>query len=586
MRVFFPHQQKNIDVPAGATVAEACAFAGISLNAECGGHGNCGKCAVLIKKGALTMEVLACQYEVSDNMRIYTEEKSSTKILSDSVTVKPLIVDAPVIIYPVAKDALDDRPRTEHLNGLNALLPIDVSDSRGALARMTADSRYGRSTVLNILVDENDIVAIHLDHAPAESVGMAFDIGTTTIVGYLYDLNNGAYLAHHAALNAQSAFGADVLSRISASDHGHQKELTQLLARSINEVIDICAKKACLPDASIVHMVFSGNTTMLSFLLGLNPSPLGKYPFVSPVSGEQIFSCDNIKTNRAVHIECVLRSLSPVGAFVGADTTALLTAVPRSEKPVLVIDLGTNGEIALGNGESWHVCSAACGPAFEGGGLMMGMRGDQGAIESVSYENGKFNCGIIGQGPAKGICGSGIIDAVACLLNQKLINANGDFLSGDALDNHPEAYRMLETDTGKAFVLMTSRENGGADDIIITQKDIRALQNALAAIKSAVYLLLKKTKLTPSDLDACYLSGGFGNYLKAGSAKIIGLLPKDLPVKLMGDGAANGALRCMLSREELELNRRIAKNAEVIAIADFPDFNETLLRALSFEPFF
>ncbi len=584
MRIFFPNQQKTVNAPEGSSIAEVCALADISLNIVCGGKGNCGKCSVLIKKGNLTMEVLACQYEASDNMRVYTKGNESSKILSDSMTIKPLTIDAPVIIYPVAKEALNDRSPKKCLETLNDLLPIELSDPRDVLARITENSCNEQSAVFNILTSENNIINISLANGPAESIGMAFDIGTTTVAGYLYDLNDGAYLAHHAVLNAQSRFGADVLSRITASDHGHQEELRQLQYRSINEIIDICAEKAHLPGSSIIHMVFAGNTTMLSFLLGLNPSSLGKYPFDAPVKDEHLFDCESIKTNQAVHPECVLRSLAPVGAFIGADTTALLTTIPYSKRPVLVIDLGTNGEIALGHGQTWTVCSAACGPAFEGGNLSMGMRAETGAIESVSYEDGKFSCTVIDKGPATGICGSGIIDALACLFKLKLINIKGDFLSGNAVNRHPEGYRVIDTESGKAFVLMTAAENPGGTEIIISQKDIRTLQNALAAVKSAIFFLLKETEMAVTDLDACYLAGGFGNYLKIDSAKAIGLLPKELSIRLLGNGAGNGALRCLLSKEELALNRQIAKNAKSISIADLPDFNYTLLRALSLDP--
>ena len=194
MHIFFPNQQKTINAPAGATIAEACAIAGVSLNTACGGKGNCGKCSVLIKSGNLTMEVLACQYNVSDNMSVYTEESESAKILSDSVTVKPLNIDPPVMNYPVAKCALDDFPQANRIDALNTLLPITISDPNGVLTSAINDNCYKSSSVLNILISENVIIDINLKNGPTECFGMAFDIGTTTVVGYLYDLYSAVRL--------------------------------------------------------------------------------------------------------------------------------------------------------------------------------------------------------------------------------------------------------------------------------------------------------------------------------------------------------------------------------------------------------
>ncbi|MEG0378914.1 MAG: ASKHA domain-containing protein, partial [Eubacterium sp.] len=321
--------------------------------------------------------------------------------------------------------------------------------------------------------------------------GIAFDIGTTSVVGFLYNLKDGCLVNQYSILNKQITYGGDVISRIDFSSNNPEnlKKIHQTLIDTLAEIINTLCERSMINSQSIYSTVYCGNSTMQHLFLELNPKHLGLAPFIGHSKDAVTLSASQfglpINPNAAVTFMPLL------GGFVGADTTAVLLGLPRDKKMRLMIDLGTNGEIAVGNHDKYYVASTACGPALEGAGLTMGMRGTTGAIEKVICENGKIHVKVIGKTAPKGFCGSGIVDAIAVLFREGIIAKRGNFIKGDALDAHPMRSRFGVDESGQRyFIIVTAEDNPDHKDIVITQKDIRAVQLAKAAIYTGCCLLV------------------------------------------------------------------------------------------------
>lgn len=599
MQIDFPYYGQTCAVDAGATVADACVAAGHPLDLVCGGLGNCGKCLTLVQENGLTFEVLACQYPASDGMHILiSPDGAHKKILTKAIAFDPLTFDPSVTAYPVAFNALNLQSDRAFLASINAVLPVDLRcDDPQVLYDAYEAIRRTPGPIVSVLVEMplvpietarnaakaagHMLAAVPSNHA-ASMLGAAFDIGTTTVAGYLYDLENGAWLATASAGNAQSAFGADVVSRIDAAASGRGDALRQAIIATLSELLATLCQKAHAQTQDIIHLIACGNTTMLHLFAGLNPEGLGHAPFKSQITGMLTFHPTDF--GPPLHPAAIVRLLPPLGGFVGSDTTALLAALPRRSGNHLVIDLGTNGELAVGSREHYTVCATACGPALEGDGLTMGMRGISGAIERVTYTD-HFACQVIDAPPAKGICGSGIIDAVAALLDTGLLERSGRFVTGNALAQNPNAAMLRKDGRVTSFVLLSTEENAGGPEITISQKDIRAIQLAKGAIQAATQLLLRHAGLTPKDIDTVYLAGAFGNYIRVESAQKIGLIPDwpNTPVVACGNGAGSGAIRALLSKDVLREINALPEHCEVINLAEDPTFNDTFLKCIDFK---
>ncbi|MEG0378142.1 MAG: ASKHA domain-containing protein, partial [Eubacterium sp.] len=337
-------------------------------------------------------------------------------------------------------------------------------------------------------------------------------------------------------------------------------------------------QKSEIDTMDIYATVYCGNSTMAHLFLELNPKHLGLAPFIG-------FSKDAVSMKGAdlplpVNPKGTITFMPLLGGFVGADTTAVLLGLPRDKKMRLMIDLGTNGEIAVGNCDKYYVASTACGPALEGAGLTMGMRGTAGAIEKVNCIDGIITCNVIGKTAPKGFCGSGIVDAIAMLFKEGLIAKRGNFIKGDALDAHPLKDRFGVTEENQRyFVVVKAEDNPEGKDIIITQKDIRAVQLAKAAIYTGCCLLAENYGIKGSDLEEIVLAGAFGNYIDVDNAQYIGLLPKieNVPVRSIGNGAGTGAQLYLLSQLEAEVCNTIPDITTHIELATDPKFTETYM---------
>ncbi len=349
---------------------------------------------------------------------------------------------------------------------------------------------------------------------PKEGFGIAVDVGTTTVVCQLLDLNNGHILDVVSDINPQATYGSDLISRIQGCLDGHQNRMQQLIHRQIGKMIESMLQKH---PVTVTDVVLVGNTAMHHIFSGLNIQPLSFYPFESSNLGEQLLSVSQLQWN--LPADTPVRFLPAIGSFVGSDILAGIAATKLAEKEelTLLIDLGTNGEIALGNRHKILCASTAAGPAFEGAKISQGMRAVTGAISSVSHKNGKLNCHVIGNTKARGICGSGLIDAMALLLEQELIGSFGEITSGD------EKIRLTS-------------------GVCLTQQDIREFQLAKAAIAAGIQILLYQYGASTNDIKQIYIAGGFGHFLNIRNVIKTGLIeaPEEKIVK-MGNTALIGA---------------------------------------------
>jgi uncharacterized 2Fe-2S/4Fe-4S cluster protein (DUF4445 family) len=418
--------------------------------------------------------------------------------------------------------------------------------------------------------------------------GMAFDIGTTTVVASLHCLRTGEQLASQAAVNPQAVHGGDLMSRIAYAQFD-AKKLQVLRGRVLNQVndfIESLTKQAGVAPEHVYKIVVAGNTCMHHLFLGIDTSYLGLAPYAPVVRDPISIPATEIPLKKAPNARVCL--LPILAGFVGADTMAgiVATRIYASEGVRLLVDIGTNGEVVLGSKDRLLACSAPAGPTFEGGQVRHGMRGAVGAIEKVRIGD-DVECEVIGDAPAIGICGSGLIDAVAKMLDAGVLDPAGRLWRPGA-GPLPERLRerIVADGEGRAFVLVRAEESGRGEDILLTQGDIRQLQLAKAAIYGGVLMLQKIMGIGDGPIEEVLLSGGFGNYVNIQSAVRIGLLPA-LPVErisYVGNTALLGAQLALMSETERALAFEVAGKVEHVALATRPEFQDLFVEACRLGP--
>lgn len=592
MRVEFPNLATNVEMAPGSTVSDACDRAGVPLDLVCGGNGTCGKCRVEVEDGGVIRNVLACRHSCSEGMRVLVEPDASSHQLLETELEAPPRFDPLVRIV-----SLDAQARKTPMGGydfeccasaVREETGLDVqTPSLAVLRKISSGYRNAQDNPLHLVVAGDRVIdAFDSDERPG-AWAVAVDIGTTSVVAFLYDLFTGALLGHASTLNQQAQFGADVISRIDHVAHeadGLEREQAAVAATIDGLVCQLCEQHGASPEG-VYEVVCCGNSTMQHLCLGISPQPLGRTPFAGLVSREvSANACDlGLNVNQAA----LLTFMPLLGGFVGADTTACLLELPRDGKPYMVIDLGTNCEVSLRRPEGVLVASTACGPALEGAGLSCGMRACDGAIEAVEYleEEQRFSIGVIGDVSPQGLCGSGIIDAVAALLRSGVIDSKGKFLKGSARASHPLGSRIEEGEDGRSFVLVDTGEHPEGGQVRVTLKDIRAIQLAKSAIFAGCRIIVDTSGLAPSDLSAIYLAGAFGNYINVENAQLIGLLPtiEGVPIRSMGNGAGLGVQRYLLSREERAFSEGIRLQTTHIELAHDEHFTEVYLKGMALE---
>jgi uncharacterized 2Fe-2S/4Fe-4S cluster protein (DUF4445 family) len=415
-----------------------------------------------------------------------------------------------------------------------------------------------------------------IDDGLPGQMGIAIDLGTTTIVAYLMNMESGIQIGHAASLNPQVIYGEDVMSRIAYADseeHG-AKTLREVVLRSLDELIIDLASSTDTDIRDITRLSIVGNPAMHHLLLGLDTNSLGRSPFEPAVR-------DALNTNGEVlglksDPEASVYIAPNIAGFVGGDTAAFILSqrLDATDQIILGIDIGTNGEIILSVRGNLFCCSAAAGSAFEGATIKHGMRGQEGAIEHLTIANPEERPQIfvIGDVSPKGLCGSAIVDTVAQLLESGIVDPTGLMV---------DSKRVAETDEGKAYIILDSDENDSERRIVFTQKDIRQVQLAKGAILAGASILMESAGIGVSDIDNLLLAGAFGTYIDPANALAIGLLPpidieRVIPV---GNAAGEGAKRMLLSSKERLLIEQIVRGANYLELARYENFDKVFARA-------
>ena len=400
---------------------------------------------------------------------------------------------------------------------------------------------------------------------------VAFDIGTTTIAGYLLDGEDGRTLAVESRMNPQAQYGADVIMRANyALEHGTDV-LSQCIREAVNEMLGVLAGAAGISRDDIFQVCIVGNTCMHHLFLGISPASLVHAPYTPAVSERLVLNAGDYGLDVQRKAELIM--LPDIAGYVGADTCGCLLTLRQDLKDEisLMIDIGTNGEMVLGNKERLVTCSTAAGPAFEGAKIECGMRGAAGAVDHVKFEDGKWSYTTVGDKPAVGLCGSGLIDLVAGLLDAGMLDENGVLSSGQEKPG--------------VFVLVPKEQAGTEKGVYITQKDIGEVQLAKAAIAAGIQMLEKQLGIMEDQIDSVYIAGAFGNYMDPVSAGRIGLFPETLvrKVKPVGNAAGEGAKIALVNeREMLEMDELVRK-IDFVELAASVDFQDYFIDELGFE---
>jgi uncharacterized 2Fe-2S/4Fe-4S cluster protein (DUF4445 family) len=422
------------------------------------------------------------------------------------------------------------------------------------------------------------LVALEPGDTTSECFGVAFDVGTTTLVGTLMNLRTGMAVGVLSTLNGQAPFGADVISRVSHGMNGPDSllELQNAVVTTMNNILADLYQQTGVSPARTYEAVVVGNATMLHLLFGIDPSPLAVMPFTPAFMEPLLVAARDVGLD--IHPNGYIQTLPALGAYVGADIVAgvLATNLVREDKLRVFVDVGTNGEIVLGNAQRALATAAPAGPAFEGSQIRCGMRATEGAIEGVHLSDTVELQVIGGDVPALGICGSGLVDAVAQLLHVGLLDHSGRMKGADDVPGHPLADRLIEIDGVRAFLL--------ADGVFLSQRDVRELQFAKGSIATGIKVLMDILGVETKDLDEVLLGGSFGSYLNPESAKIIGLVP---PVDVdriiaVGNSAGEGAKIALLSYRERQVAFELPSRIEYVELSGRADFNDAFVSVLQF----
>ncbi len=519
---------KTIPLPAGAPLFPALTGAGVDFGSNCGGRGACGKCRVKALSGAFG---------------------------------------------PPAGHELSALSEAALAAGVRLACHLSMPEGGCTIEAVTS----GAAKVLTTGAEE----AYEFDprgKAEDEAYALAVDIGTTTLAAYLIDLRTGGQLCSLGALNPQRAVGADVVARAgyTIENPNGMGELSAMIREAIADM----AKRLCDDAAKILHVTLVGNTVMMHIAAQLPVNTIAVAPY-TPYYTEG-FEMSAAELGWAFAPNCIVSFLPCVAGYVGADTIAAVMASGMAEREELslLLDIGTNGEMALGSRDKLLACSTAAGPAFEGGHIRHGMGGVAGAINSVYVEDGSVRYTTINDAPPKGICGSGLIDAVALLVREGMLDETG--LMEDENGRWPESIKDADE---KAGGCMFTLARSGGEDIAVTQRDIREVQLAKGAIAAGIEILLREWGAKEEDVEKVYLAGGFGTYIDYDSACTVGLIPKGLRSKIvsLGNAAGTGAKQAARSKARLAFSEAVRENTRYVELAGRADFQDIFVEKMMFE---
>lgn len=609
--ITFQPSGKSIVVSPGDSLLKACRDAGIVLSTPCAGKGFCGKCRVQVISGDLPVDKgqkaclpekllqagwrASCIAQVNGDMVIADpeDEKNGEVILSDFSTHAPCDYNTfweqeRVLEPPTTDDQRDDLGRLFAGLPSTLLSPGSQPCLNSILRRLPEVLRAAkfRCRVLGLNYYLLDVST--LDEENRDVLGLAIDIGTTTIAVALCNARDGNVLSVASCANPQAEWGDDVISRIEYASRGYDTlfEMRRSVVQALEDLSSEACKKAGVTKAPLLAAV-AANTTMNHILLGVPPTYLAQSPFI-PVFRDQI-TIPGTELGWRGATPPLFHIIPNISAYVGGDITAGIVAhgLDNADGISLLVDIGTNGEIALSKNGVIHACSTAAGPAFEGARIEHGMRATTGAISRVSRgPDGDLEIGVIDSAEAKGICGTGLLDAVAVLRSTGIIDETGRILDEDELDELqlPPALlsRVYETESGPAVRLSPQDSHS---PVRLTQRDVREFQLAKSAIASGVRVLSTIVGIEAKEIDRVLLAGGFGNYLDPRSAVMTGLLPAGIEcdsIRPVGNSALAGARLCLLSPGERKRTETLAKNVRHIELSGRQDFQQAFAEEMLF----
>ena len=513
--ITFVNEEKSVEAEEGMSLLDVEIRAGLSPDAPCGGMGTCGKCKVKILDGAHPGVQKACGVRIAEDLTVDRKAREEG--------------------YAILED------------GIFRPVPASPREKKGM---------------------DNHYLA-------------AFDIGTTTLVGYLMDGGTGRELAHTSRYNPQTQFGADVILRCNyvLQNAQGQQTLSDAVVKAVNGMLSDLARQVGISREDISQAAFVGNTCMHHLFLGLNPESLVRAPYVPAQKEAVILPAREYGID--IHSEGEILFLPNIGGFVGADTVGCLLAADfdHREKMTLLLDIGTNGEMVLGDRRRMIACSTAAGPAFEGAKISCGMRGAKGAIDHFHREGEALHYSVIGQGQPLGLCGSGLMDLVCLLLETGMVEPSGRLCKPEEAEGsfavaNRERLRMAE---GMQAFYVT-------DQVYLTQKDIREVQLAKGAMAAGISLMCKELGISPGQIQEVLIAGAFGNYMDSSSACGIGLIPAELKDRIhpVGNAAGEGAKLAVISQREFEHACEIYRKVEFMELAAKADFQDVFVDELEF----
>ncbi|MBM6400750.1 ASKHA domain-containing protein [Phycicoccus sonneratiae] len=608
----FSPAERSVRVPPGVSVFDAASWNGIAVDSTCGGHGTCRKCLVRLTRGTSPVTRhdrrtftddqlgegwrLACLVRATHDLAVevpplVTRPKASTVGVGRQVILRPSVQKRYVeLTEPTLADQRTDLQRLR-----DAVDDLTLEPDLHALRRLPKVLRESDFKVTAVVVDE-----VLIDVEPGDTSGhrhaIAYDLGTTTVVATLLDLETGTPVAVASILNKQQPFGGDVITRISATmmDPEALPRLTALARDTLAELAAEVCEEGGVDPAGVYEVALAGNATMTALLLGVDPEPLGVAPFIQVAADWPVLRASDLGLDLHPGARAVV--FPALGAYVGGDIVAgmLASGLDRDKRVRLFVDVGTNCEIALTDGERIVTTAAPAGPAFEGGAIRCGMRAADGAIEVIRLDptaedpSAAVMLGVIGDVEPRGLCGSGLVDAVAELARVGLLDASGRFVPEEvAATTAPALADRLTTvrDGERVFVLhRTAPDAPAAQSVYLSQRDVRELQFAKAAISTGWTLLLEELGLEASEVQQVLLAGSFGSYLSPASAVRIGLVPKLSVLRIVSAGnvAGEGAKMVLLSARERAGADALLEEVAYVELSDRPDFNDRFVDQLAF----
>jgi uncharacterized 2Fe-2S/4Fe-4S cluster protein (DUF4445 family) len=601
-----------LEVKAGTTILKAAHGGGVDITATCGGRGRCTSCRIKLVAGTAPPPTIMDELQLGDALVREGYRLSCQWAVTEAVTVqiapplddttfqilggeRPAGAPAPVSIDAgirkrVAQVSLpkDEHLQTSDLEGLAAATGLAIEDVPAHVLRTLPAALRERDGEVTVTTFGRHVLAVEAGDTALHKFGLAVDVGTTSVVTTLMELESGEQLAAVSSLNPQAVFGGDLMSRIAFAqfDPGNLRKLQTRIVGLLNQHIEQISRESGVPAKWIYKVVVVGNTCMHHLLLGIDPTHVGLAPYAPVMRHPLVVPARDLFLKLSPEARVCLLPL--VAGFVGADAVAVALATRIAESPGLriAVDIGTNGEVLLGSRDRLWACSAPAGPALEGAQIRHGMRAAVGAIDRVAVEDGDLRLHTIGDGPAQGLCGSGLVDAVAALLDVGALDWTG-LIDVEGRERLPAAIgaRIEMRGEERLVVLARPGEHGAEREITLTQDDVRQVQLCKGAIASGVAMLRHVAGVEPARIEELMLAGGFGNYLSVRSARRIGLIPPDIPearIRYVGNAAALGAQLALVSEAERARAEAIAGRIEHVSLAAHPDFETIFVDCMNF----